>query len=40
MAGETVTVQMGGGGPWGFRLFGGDEEPLVVAKVINAATYK
>jgi uncharacterized membrane protein (UPF0136 family) len=24
---------MGGGGPWGFRLYGGDSDPLVVAKL-------
>lgn len=33
MAGQTTTVTMTGGGPWGFRLFGGDDDPLLVAKL-------
>ena len=33
MMGEQVTVTMTGGGPYGFRLFGGDNIPLTVAKV-------
>ena len=31
--GDQVTVTMTGGGPYGFRLFGGDNIPLSVAKV-------
>lgn len=33
MTGDQITVTMTGGGPWGFRLFGGDDDPLVVAKL-------
>ena len=33
MAGESLTVAMHGGAPWGFRLYGGETDPLVVAKV-------
>jgi len=28
-----LAVSMSGGSPWGFRLYGGDADPLVVAKV-------
>lgn len=31
--GEKVTVTIRGGGPWGFRLFGGEDLPLTIAKV-------
>eukprot|EP00918_Siedleckia_nematoides_P080813 GHVU01177284.1.p1 GENE.GHVU01177284.1~~GHVU01177284.1.p1 ORF type:complete len:849 (+),score=117.59 GHVU01177284.1:190-2736(+) len=31
--GETVNLRMTGGGPWGFRLFGGDGDPLTIAKL-------
>lgn len=33
MAAQTTTVEMTGGGPWGFRLFGGEDDPLIVAKL-------
>ena len=33
MAGEKIVVSLQGGGPWGFRLFGGEDEPLTIAKV-------
>ena len=38
MAGEKVTVGMNGGAPWGFRLYGGEADPLLVAKVGVSAT--
>ena len=31
--GEKVMVTIQGGGPWGFRLFGGEHLPLTIAKV-------
>ena len=31
--GQTLNFRMTGGGPWGFRLFGGEDDPLVIAKV-------
>jgi len=33
MAGDRVTIGMIGGAPWGFRLYGGEADPLLVAKV-------
>ena len=33
VTGERVTVTITGGAPWGFRLFGGGNFPLEVAKV-------
>jgi hypothetical protein len=37
-AGERITISMSGGGPWGFRLYGGDDDPLVVAKVSSLSS--
>ncbi len=34
--GEKVTISVSGGSPWGFRLFGGEDQPLSVAKVSQA----
>ena len=33
MTADQVTIHLTGGTPWGFRLIGGGEEPLSVAKV-------
>ncbi|ELT99795.1 hypothetical protein CAPTEDRAFT_228680 [Capitella teleta] len=30
---EHVTIQITGGGPFGFRLYGGEDDPLLVAKL-------
>lgn len=40
MAGEQVTVTMTGGGPYGFRLFGGESMPLSVAKVSGSKLFE
>ncbi|KAK2176806.1 hypothetical protein NP493_639g02021 [Ridgeia piscesae] len=36
MAGDRVTIGMIGGAPWGFRLYGGEADPLLVAKAYEA----
>ena len=33
VTGERLTITITGGAPWGFRLFGGENFPLEVAKV-------
>ena len=33
VTGERITITMTGGAPWGFRLQGGGNFPLEVAKV-------
>ena len=30
---KVMQVRLSGGAPWGFRLFGGDDLPLIIAKV-------
>ncbi|KAL5019387.1 hypothetical protein ScPMuIL_005109 [Solemya velum] len=33
VAGEAMTFTLTGGGPWGFRLQGGDDKPIRIAKI-------
>ena len=33
VSGNTITCHLSGGGPWGFRLIGGEGFPLEIAKV-------
>ena len=36
---QVTSVTLQGGPPWGFRLFGGNGEPLVLSKVILIKYY-
>lgn len=39
VTGQKLTVTIKGGSPWGFRLQGGGNFPLEVAKVSSVFTY-
>lgn len=39
MAGDLVSVHLTGGSPWGFRLYGGEGDPLIVAKVTHTHSH-